>query len=70
MDITKKVARLRLGYHLNMIDVVNVANQLHLMSNNKADLANKNHLKALIDCYDRLGYMMPKEFIDFSREGL
>ena len=36
MDITKKVAELRLGYHLNMIDFCNVANQLHLLSDEKS----------------------------------
>lgn len=68
MDITKAVAKIRLGYHLNMIDVCNVANQLHLMSDEKADLANKNHLKNCFDCYHRLGVKLPKEVIDFMRE--
>ena len=68
MDITKVVAKIRLGYHLNMIDFCNVANQLHLLSDEKADLKNKNHLKKCLDCYDRLGYTLPKEFIDFKNE--
>ena len=68
MDITKAVAKLRLGYHLNMIDLCNVANQLHLLSDEKADLANKNHFKECLDCYDRLGYKLPKVFKDFKNE--
>ena len=68
MDITKMVAKLRLGYYLNMIDFCNVANQLHLLSNEKADLKNKNNLKGCLDCYERLGYNLPKEFKDFKNE--
>ena len=68
MDITKKVAELRLGYHLNMIDFCNVANQLHLLNDEKADRKNKNHLKECLDCYERLGYNLPKEFKDFKNE--
>ena len=66
MDITKTVAKLRLGYHLNMIDVCNVANQLNLINNEKADLNNKNHFKECLDCYERLGYNLPKEFVEFK----
>lgn len=68
MDVTKAVAKLRLSYHLNMIDFCNVANQLNLMSDAKADQANKTHLKKCIDCYVRLGYKLPKEFTDFANE--
>lgn len=68
MDIVRTIAKLRLGYHLNMIDFCNAANQIHLLSNEKADQRNKNHLKECIDCYERLGYTMPKEFVDFKEE--
>lgn len=68
MDITKKVAKLRLGYHLNMINVCNVANQLHLMSDEKADRRNINHAKECFDCYERLGYKLPKEIVDFKND--
>lgn len=68
MNIVKTVAKLRLGYHLNMIDICNVANQLHLLSDEKADLKNKNHLKECFDCYERLGVKLPKEIIDFKNE--
>ncbi len=67
MDITKVVAKLRLSYHLNMIDFCNVANQLHLLSDKKADVKNKNHLKECIDCYVRLGYKIPENFKDFAK---
>ena len=68
MDIIKAVAKLRLVYHLNMLDFCNVANQLHLLSDEKADLKNKHHFKECLDCYDRLGYELPKIFIDFMND--
>ena len=68
MDIPKAVAKLRLSYHLNMIDFYNVANQLHLVGDDEADLKNKNHLKKCFDCYERLGYDLPKEVKDFKNE--
>lgn len=63
MDITKVVAKARLHYHLNMIDICNVANQLHLMSDDKAERANKEHVRNVFDCYMRLGVKFP----DFVR---
>lgn len=68
MDITKVVAKARLEYHLNMIDICNVANQLHLLSNDKADRANENHLKKVLDCYERLGVQLPRFMVDFKNE--
>lgn len=68
MDVTKLVAKMRLTYHLNMLDVVNVANQLHLLGDEKADQKNKGHLKGCIACYERLGYKLPSEFIEFKNE--
>lgn len=68
MSIPNMVAKIRLQYHLNMIDLVNAGNQLHFISDEKADNANKNHLKNCIDCYERLWVKMPKAFVDFSKE--
>lgn len=68
MDLPRAIAKIRLNYHLTMLDLVNAGNQLHFISDEKADNANKNHLKKCIDCFGRLGIKMPKAFIDFSKE--
>lgn len=61
-DITKKVAKLRFIYHTNMLDVCNVANQLGLLSNEKAEEKMKNHTMQTFDCLERLGYDLSKVF--------
>ena len=66
MSMANKVTKLRLGYHLNMIDICNAANQLHLLSDKKADRRNEAHLKKCFDCYERLGYKLPEECIEFK----
>ena len=66
MSIVTAVAKLRLFYHSNMLDVVNAANQLKLIGDDAADMANKNHLKECFDCLDRLGYKLPEEVIKFK----
>lgn len=60
MDITKKVAKLRFIYHTNMLDVCNVANQLGLLKDNKAEEVMKNHCFKSLDCLERLGYDVKK----------
>lgn len=60
MDITKKVAKLRFIYHTNMLDVCNVANQLGLLKDNKAEVVMKNHCMKSFDCLKRLGYDVEK----------
>lgn len=68
MNVPNMVAKIRLKYHLNMIDLINAGYQLHFISGEKADDANKNHLKGCIDCYERLGVKMPQAFVDFAKE--
>lgn len=57
-DITKTVAKLRFIYHTNMLDVCNVANQLGLLNNTKAEDKMKNHTMQTFDCLERLGYKL------------
>jgi hypothetical protein len=55
MDIVKAVATMRFKYHSNMLDVVNVMNQLHLLSDNRAENANKHHVMECFDALEHLG---------------
>ena len=54
MNIVKTVAKMRLNYHLNMLDVCNVLNQLHILSNRKANKKMKNHLFECLDAMEHL----------------
>lgn len=56
MDITKKVAKARFGYHTNMLNVCNILNQLGLLKDEKAEEAMKFHVMESFDCLERLGY--------------
>lgn len=42
MDIVKKVAKMRLIFHASMLDVYNVANQLGILKDDKAEEIMKN----------------------------
>lgn len=68
MNIPNAIAKIRLKYHLNAIDVYNSLNQLHLVSGVRAENANKEHFKQCIDCYMRLGFKTPEEFIVFAKD--
>lgn len=37
MDIVKEVAKMRLNFHASMLDVYNVANQLGILKDDKAE---------------------------------
>lgn len=60
MDITKVVAKMRFKYHTNMLNVCNVANQIGLLKDEKAELKMKNHVMQSVDCLERLGYNVRK----------
>ena len=53
-DITKKVAKARLLYHSNMLDVCNVLNQLGILKDVKAEEVMKFHAMNCMDCLERI----------------
>lgn len=72
MDISYAVAKARLNIFSNLLSIVNVANQLHLISDNKAEKLNKINLAESFDALERLGYSLPtccKDFIKENRGG-
>lgn len=54
MSIVTKVAKMRLNYHANMLDVCNVLNQLGILKDEKAEEVMKNHT---MKCFDAMEYM-------------
>lgn len=56
MDLAKKVAVMRFKFHANMTSIVNVANQLHILTDDKANEMNKHHVMECFDALERLGY--------------
>ena len=55
-DKTKTVAKWRFNYHINMLDICNVANQIGLLNNEKAEIIMKHHCMQTFDCLERLGF--------------
>ena len=56
MNMSDKIARLRLHYHATACDLNNVLNQLHILSDEKAEQKNCNHVMIIVnDIAPRLG---------------
>ena len=55
MSIVKKVAKMRLIFHASMLDVCNVANQLGILKDNKAEEVMKNHTMKCFDAMEHMG---------------
>ena len=56
MSLSTLVTKLRFMYHCEVIEVNNVLNQLHLRSDEKADMVAKNSLMTLVnDVFPRMG---------------
>ena len=56
MDITKEVAKKRFNYHVTMLDIYNVLNQIGILKDRKAEFLMRNHTMGAFDCLERLGY--------------
>lgn len=63
MDITKKVAKLRFGYHANMLDVCNVLNQVGILKDDKAEEVMKDHTMKCMDCLARMHNTTVEELV-------
>lgn len=68
MNLPKIIAKARLNYYLNLLDVCNCMYQLKMISDEKADEWNKKNLFEIVDCYTRLGVKLPKECVNFYNE--
>lgn len=55
MSIVTKVAKMRLMFHANMLDLCNVANQLGILKNEKAEKIMKGHTMKCFDAMEHMG---------------
>ena len=55
MSIVTKVAKMRLNYHANMLDICNVLNQLGILKDEKAEEVMKNHTMKCFDAMEHMG---------------
>ena len=49
MNFPRIIAKVRFKYHCEMLDIVNSANQLHILKDEKAEEANKKHTMTIIN---------------------
>ena len=63
MSIVTKVAKMRLFFHANMLDVCNVANQLGILKDEKAEEIMKGHTMKCFDAMEHMGLDV-KKFIE------
>lgn len=55
MNISKRVSIIRFKYHANMLNLCNAANQLKLLSDERAERACRHHVTEALECAGRLG---------------
>ena len=56
MDISITVTKVRFWYHANLLSINNALNQMHILSNKKAEQNNKKHAMIIFnDIFPRLG---------------
>lgn len=67
MSIVTKVAKMRLFFHANMLDVCNVANQLGILKDDKAEEIMKGHTMKCFDAMDHMGLNV-KKFLEESKK--
>lgn len=65
MSIVTKVAKMRLTYHANMLDVCNVLNQLGILKDDKAEEVMKGHT---MKCFDAMEHMGLRPFESEDKE--
>lgn len=56
MKLAKMVATMRYHHHANMVELINVGNQLGIISDEKAEAKNRDHVMVIFnDILPRLG---------------
>lgn len=60
MSMVTKVAKMRLFFHANMLDICNVANQLGILKDDKAEEVMKGHTMKCFDAMEHMGLNVKK----------
>lgn len=55
MSVVTKVAKIRLLFHANMLDVCNVLNQLGILKDDRAEEVMKGHTMKCFDAMEHMG---------------
>lgn len=57
MSISTFVEKIRFKYHANAADINNALNQMHIISDEKAEARNEKHVMTIVnDILPRMGY--------------
>lgn len=68
MNIVTKVAKLRLNFHATMLDVYNIANQLGILKDEKAEEIMKKHTMKCFDAMEHMGLDPFWKLKDYDKE--
>ena len=68
MSIVTKVAKMRLFFHANMLDICNVANQLGILKDDKAEEVMKGHTMKCFDAMEHMGLNVKKYLEESKKE--
>lgn len=68
MNIVIKVAKLRLNFHATMLDVYNIANQLGILKDEKAEEIMKKHTMKCFDAMEHMGLDPFSKLKDYDKE--
>lgn len=66
MSIVTKVAKVILFFHANMLDICNVANQLGILKDDKAEEVMKGHAMECVDAMEHMGLNV-KKYLEKSK---
>lgn len=68
MSMVTKVAKMRFFFHANMLDICNVANQLGILKDDKAEEVMKGHTMKCFDAMEHMGLNVKKYLEESGRE--
>ncbi len=68
MNIVTKVAKMRLNFHATMLDVYNIANQLGILKDEKAEEIMKKHTMKCFDAMEHMGLDPFWKLKDYDKE--